>query len=79
MWQNAFKFCCQCPLAPLNPGSEELEALQTTGLLERDIGGEPNAALAALLLLGKKGQAAAAAEVLFRFKTEVKTGLMCHS
>jgi len=62
------------------PGSENLEALQTTRLLERDLGGEPDAALAALLLLGKKGPGAkAAAQVLFRFKTEVRTDLMCHS
>ena len=58
------------------PGSEKLATLQTTRLLERDFGTDPDAALAALLLLGKKGPGAgakAAAEVLFRFKTKGTT------
>jgi hypothetical protein len=42
------------------PGSEKLAQLQTTRLLERDFGTEPDAALAALLLWGKKGPGAKA-------------------
>jgi len=57
------------------PGSEKLADVRTTLLLERDFGTAPQPELAALLLSGLNGRPAAAAEILFRFKTKgVKSG-----
>jgi hypothetical protein len=57
------------------PGSEKLDDAQTTALLERDYGTEPQPALAATLLSGLAADPKRAAEVIHRFKTRgVKTG-----
>ena len=57
------------------PGSETLEDSQTTRLLERDYGTQPQPALAALLLSGLAGEPKAAAETVNRFRTRgVKKG-----